>query len=264
MSDRTLNSGCRAGRWTPTATCSCSSATVSVWSRRRGPPASDRRSASASTPSRAVGRRARRVHPGVFATAGMHPHDASAIRRPRRRRDREAARDPAGGRRGGVRARLLPHALAPRRPGPGPAGRTSRWLARPTFRSSSTSETRGPRSFDCSMRVRRNGRAPLLHAATRRSARECVARGYWPGFAGNITYPKNAHFRRGGRGDRRRSHPRRDRQSVPRAAEDARTRQRTRERHATIGEIARVRGDDVDAIVEATAKNARAAFVGLP
>ncbi len=62
-------------------------------------------------------------------------------------------------------------------------------------------------------------------------ARECAARGYWVSFAGNVTYPKNEHFRQAAMALDARSHPRRDRQSVPRAADDARSRQRTGERH---------------------------------
>jgi TatD DNase family protein len=94
-------------------------------------------------------------------------------------------------------------------------------------------------------------------------AEECVARGYFLSFAGNLTYPKNEHLR----------------QAVAALPEDrilvetdspflAPQRLRGRDNAPAnvidvIEEIARMRGASVDAIREATAANARAAFPRL-
>ena len=60
-------------------------------------------------------------------------------------------------------------------------------------------------------------------------ARACTDRGWYLSFAGNVTYPKNAHLRDAGSRPAR-PDPRRDRQPVPRPAAAARARQRSRER----------------------------------
>jgi TatD DNase family protein len=94
-------------------------------------------------------------------------------------------------------------------------------------------------------------------------ARECAARGYWVSFAGNITYPKNEHFRLAAMAlDVDRILVETDSPFL--APQTMRGRDNEPANvMTTIAEIARVRDVDADTIVEATAKNARAAFVGL-
>ena len=80
---------------------------------------------------------------------------------------------------------------------------------------------------------------------------------------GNVTYPKNEHLRQAAEARRR---------SIASLVETdapflSPQKMRGRDNEpanvmTTIAEIARVRGDDVDEIVEATAKNARTAFPG--
>jgi TatD DNase family protein len=94
-------------------------------------------------------------------------------------------------------------------------------------------------------------------------ARECEARGYWISFAGNITYPKNEHLRQAARAVGL------DRVLVETDApflSPQKLRGRDNEPAnvvLTIEEVARVRGDDAATILAATAANARAAFPGL-
>ena len=94
-------------------------------------------------------------------------------------------------------------------------------------------------------------------------ARECAARGYWISFAGNVTYPKNEHLRQAAvavdldrivvETDSPFLSPQKLRGSNNEPANVM----------LTIAEIARVREDDVEKIVIATAENARSAFPGL-
>jgi TatD DNase family protein len=94
-------------------------------------------------------------------------------------------------------------------------------------------------------------------------ARECAARGYWVSFAGNITYPKNEPFRQAAKAlDIDRILVETDSPFL--APQKLRGRDNEPANVlATIAEIARVRGDDVADVIEATAKNARIAFTGL-
>ena len=111
------------------------------------------------------------------------------------------------------------HGLAGGRPGAGlPAAHGPR-AGRRASRSSSTSATHGPTSFESWTRVRRTRWCSTASAATPTIARECVARGYYLSFAGNMTYPKNAHLREAARRGAARPTARRDRQPVPLAAE---------------------------------------------
>jgi len=94
-------------------------------------------------------------------------------------------------------------------------------------------------------------------------ARECAARGYHLSFAGNVTYPKNAHLREAAAAvplDRLlvetdspflAPQPLRGRDNAPANV------------FAVIEEIARTRGEPTDVIREATSANARAAFPRL-
>ena len=94
-------------------------------------------------------------------------------------------------------------------------------------------------------------------------ATECAARGYWVSFAGNITYPKNERFRQAAAAlplDRILSET-----DAPFLAPQKRRGSDNEPANImlTIEEIARVREEGVDSIVAATAANARAAFPGL-
>ena len=141
-------------------------------------------------------------------------------------------KEPGGGRRGGVRAGLVPHAQRARR------------ADRDAARARPSSRTRSGKpmivhvrdAWDDALRVLDEGSAErvVIHCFTGDAdvARECARRGYWLSFAGNVTYPKNGAHARGGRGRAARSHPRRDRQPVPRAAAAARLRQCAAERPA--------------------------------
>ena len=94
-------------------------------------------------------------------------------------------------------------------------------------------------------------------------ARECAARGYWLSFAGNVTYPKNEHLRQAARAVAL------DRLLVETDAPFL-SPQKVRGQEnepanvvLTLEEVARVRGDDPATIAVATAANARTAFPGL-
>lgn len=94
-------------------------------------------------------------------------------------------------------------------------------------------------------------------------ARECAARGYWVSFAGNVTYPKNEHLRNAARAvdidrilvetDSPFLAPQKLRGLDNEPANVI----------LAIEEIARVRAEDVRSVSEATSRNASAAFPGL-
>jgi TatD DNase family protein len=199
---------------------------------------------------------------GVFATAGMHPHDASAF-------DAEA----------GARIEELLH--DPRVVGVGECGLDFFRMRSPRDAQVRTLEAHIALSNESGkplvvhvrdawpevLRVLGEGSAErvVIHcfSGDAEIARECAARGYWLSFAGNITYPKNEHLRQAV------ATVPLDRLLVetdspflapqPRRGSDNEPANVT----ITIDEIARVRGDAVDALVGATAANARAVFTGL-
>jgi TatD DNase family protein len=94
-------------------------------------------------------------------------------------------------------------------------------------------------------------------------AKECEARGYWMSFAGNVTYPKNEHLRQAAAGvgsDRLlvetdapylAPQPLRGRDNAPQNV------------LFTCDELAKVRDETIDVVVTATASNAMTAFPGL-
>jgi TatD DNase family protein len=94
-------------------------------------------------------------------------------------------------------------------------------------------------------------------------ARECAARGYWVSFAGNVTYPKNEHLRRAARAvDIDRILVETDSPFL------APQKFRGRDNEPAnvilaIEEIARVREEDVRTVSEATARSANTAFPGI-
>jgi TatD DNase family protein len=94
-------------------------------------------------------------------------------------------------------------------------------------------------------------------------ARECQARGYWVSFAGNVTYPKNEHLRQAVAAlDRDRILVETDSPFL--APQKLRgSDNEPANVMLTLEAIARVRDEDVDALVAATAQNARAAFPGV-
>jgi TatD DNase family protein len=199
---------------------------------------------------------------GVFATAGMHPHDASGF-------DKEA----------GARIEELLH--DPRVLAVGECGLDYFRMHSPkedqerAFRAqiALSNDTGKPLvvhvrdAWPDVLRVLDEGSAErvVIHCFSGDAdiSRECAARGYWVSFAGNITYPKNEHFRQAAKAlDVDRILVETDSPFL--APQTMRGRDNEPANvMTTIAEIARVRDVDVDTIVEATAKNARAAFVGL-
>jgi TatD DNase family protein len=199
---------------------------------------------------------------GVFATAGMHPHDAADF-------DAEA----------GARIEELLH--DPRVVGVGECGLDFFRMRSPKDDQVRTlqahialsNETGKPLvvhvrdAWPEVLRVLDEGSAErvVIHCFSGDAgiARECAARGYWLSFAGNVTYPKNEHLRQAAAAvpleqllvetDSPFLSPQ------PRRGTDNEPANMT----MTIEEIARVRDAAVDAIVDATTANARTAFTGL-
>jgi TatD DNase family protein len=200
--------------------------------------------------------------PGVFATAGMHPHDASGF-------DAAAA------------ARLEELLEDPRVIGVGECGLDYYRMHSPQedqVRALRThiawsNESGKPMvvhvrdAWHDVLRVLDEGSADhvVIHcfSGDEEIARECAARGYSLSFAGNVTYPANEHLRRAA------AVTPADRLLVetdsPFLAPQSK---RGEDNHPanvllTLAEIARVRGDDVEKLAALTAQNARRAFPGL-
>jgi TatD DNase family protein len=199
---------------------------------------------------------------GVFATAGMHPHDASTF-------DSEA----------GTRIEELLH--DPRVVGVGECGLDFFRMHSPKddqervfkVHIALSNETGKPLvvhvrdAWPDVLRVLDEGSAErvVIHCFSGDAAiaRECAARGYWISFAGNITYPKNEHFRQAAKSlDMDRILVETDSPFLAPQSQRGRDNEPANVM-ATIDEIARVRGVDVADVIGATATNARAAFVGL-
>ena len=199
---------------------------------------------------------------GVFATAGIHPHTASEL-------DAEA---------GNAVEDLLanPQVVA--------VGETGLDFHR--MRSSREDQERALRihvslareadkplvvhvreAWDAVMTILDEGRADrvVLHCFSGDAAigRECAARGWFLSFAGNVTYPKNAHMREAAAAVPL------DRLLVetdsPFLAPQSLRGRDNQPANVTlvIEEVARTRGEDVGAIRRATAENALVAFPGL-
>jgi len=94
-------------------------------------------------------------------------------------------------------------------------------------------------------------------------ARECARRGYWISFAGNVTYPKNAHMREAA------SVVDLDRILVETDSPFLAPQKLRGSDNApqnvllTLAALAEIRDEPIDLLVEATASNARNAFPGL-
>lgn len=199
---------------------------------------------------------------GVFATAGMHPHDANTFDSAAASRIEELVND-----------RLVV--------GVGECGLDYFRMHSPREDQLRTFKTHIALSngsgkplvvhvrdaWEDSLRVLDEGSAErvVIHcfSGDAEIARECQARGYWVSFAGNVTYPKNEHLRQAAAAlDRDRILVETDSPFLApqklRGSDNEPANVRL-----TIDELARVRGDDVDTLVVATAENARAAFTGI-
>ncbi len=199
---------------------------------------------------------------GVFATAGMHPHDASAFDGTASARIEELTHDP----------RVI---------GVGECGLDYFRMRSPKDDQIRTLRTHIALSNESGkpmvvhvrdawpdvLQVLDEGAAErvVIHCFSGDAAiaRECAERGYWISFAGNVTYPKNEHLRQAAAAV-----------SIDRLVVETDTPflspQKLRGSDnepanvmLTLDAIATTRGDDVDKLIAATTENAHAAFPGL-
>jgi TatD DNase family protein len=199
---------------------------------------------------------------GVFATAGMHPHDAELF-------------DDAAG------ARIEELLHDPRIVAVGECG-----LDFFRMRSSKEDQVRALKvhialsnesgkpmvvhvrdAWPEVLRVLDEGSAErvVIHCFSGDAtiARECAERGYWISFAGNVTYPKNEHLRQAARVvDIDRILVETDSPFLAPQTLRGADNEPANIAH-TVAEIARVRSEDARIVAEATSRNADAAFPGL-
>jgi TatD DNase family protein len=199
---------------------------------------------------------------GVFATAGMHPHDAKDLDGSAGARIEELLHDPrvvAVGECGLDFFRML-----------SPRQDQERALRTHVALSNETGKPLVVHVRDAWPEVLRlldetSAERVVIHcfSGDTEVARECAARGYYVSFAGNLTYPKSEHLRSAAMVvplDRLLV----ETDSPFLAPQKLRGRDNEPANVTyTIEEVARVRGDDERVITEATAANARAAFPGL-
>jgi TatD DNase family protein len=122
-------------------------------------------------------------------------------------------------------------------------------------------------AWDDALRVLAEGSAErvVIHCFTGDAdvARECERRGYWLSFAGNVTYPKNAHMREAA------ASVSLDRVLVETDSPFLAPQKLRGSDNApqnvllTLAELARVREEPLELLAEATATNAGTAFPGL-
>ena len=200
--------------------------------------------------------------PGVFATAGMHPHDAELFDAAAGARIEELLHDPrvvAVGECGLDFYRMR-----------SPAEDQVRALKVHIALSNETGKPMVVHVRDAwpdVLRVLDEGSAErvVIHCFSGDAtiARECAERGYWISFAGNVTYPKNEHLRQAARA-----------LDIDRLLVETdspflapQTLRGTENEPAnvlwTIAEVARVRDEEARTIAAATARNATDAFPGL-
>jgi TatD DNase family protein len=200
---------------------------------------------------------------GVFATAGMHPHDADGFDAEAGARIEELLHDPrvlAVGECGLDYFRMR-----------SPAKDQVRTLKVHIALSNESGKPLVVHVRDAwpdVLRVLDEGSAErvVIHCFSGDAAiaRECAERGYWISFAGNVTYPKNEHLRQAARSV-----------GVERLLVEtdspflAPQRLRGRDNEpanvaSVVEEVARVRDEDVADVAITTARNAREAFPGLP
>ena len=199
---------------------------------------------------------------GVFATAGMHPHDAELFDAAAGARIEELLHDPrvlAVGECGLDFYRMR-----------SPAEDQIRALK---VHIALSNETGKPmvvhvrEAWPDVLRVLDEGSAErvVIHCFSGEAtvARECAERGYWISFAGNVTYPRNEHLRRAARAvDIDRLLVETDSPFL--APQKLRgTENEPANVLLTIAEVARVRDEDVRSVAEATSRNAHHAFPGL-
>ena len=199
---------------------------------------------------------------GVFATAGMHPHDAEGF-------DAEAAR------------RIEELLADPRVIAVGECGLDFFRMRSPTQDQIRCLRTHIALSNEVGkpmvvhvreawpevLRVLDEGSAErvVIHCFSGdvQIARECAERGYWISFAGNVTYPKNEHLRQAAAAlpaDRILT----ETDSPFLSPQERRGSDNTPANIVlTIAELARARDESVETLASVTAINARAAFPGL-
>ena len=196
---------------------------------------------------------------GVFASAGVHPHSASEFDADAGGAIEELAHDPrvvAIGETGLDYYRLLSPAEDQHR-----VFRAHCSLARETGKPL---VVHARDAWEDVLRILEEERADrvVLHcfSGDAAAAREAAARGYWCSFAGNVTYPRNAHLREAA-------------VEVPSerllietdspflAPQSLRGRDNT---PASVGQVvealAEARGESVEEVARRTTENARAAF----
>jgi len=199
---------------------------------------------------------------GVFATAGVHPHDASTLDHDSGARIEEMLHSPlvvGVGETGLDHYRMRSPAEDQER-----AFRLHVDLAR---ESGKALVVHVREAWGDALRVLDEGSAErvVLHcfSGDAATARECAGRGYFLSFAGNVTYPRNEHLREAAAAAPR------DRLLVETDSPFLSPRSRRGRDNSpeyvleTIAEIARVRGETPEEVRSATAANARAAFPGL-
>ncbi|HEY7477793.1 MAG TPA: TatD family hydrolase [Actinomycetota bacterium] len=199
---------------------------------------------------------------GVFATAGVHPHDAASFDAAASSRVEELLHDP----------RVV---------GVGECGLDYFRMRSPVEDQLSTFAAHAALSRDSGkpmvvhvrdawpdvLRILEEQRAErvVIHCFSGDDtiAKECVERGYWISFAGNVTYPRNDHLRAAAAAvalDRVVVET--DSPFLAPQTLRGRENQPANVVH-TLAEVARVRGVAIDEVVRATSVNARAAFPGL-
>jgi TatD DNase family protein len=199
---------------------------------------------------------------GVFATAGMHPHDASGFDAAAASTLEELLHDPrvvGVGECGLDYFRML-----------SPADDQRRVFAAQIRLSTETDRPLVVHVRDAwedvlDILAAERAERVVIHCFSGDAAiaRECVARGYWLSFAGNVTYPKNEHLRQAALATPR------DRLLVetdsPYLAPQVLRGRDNVPQHVlfTLAELATLRGEDLEGLVAATAENARTAFPGL-
>jgi TatD DNase family protein len=199
---------------------------------------------------------------GVFATAGLHPHDASNLDEAAGARIEELLHDPrvvAVGECGLDFFRMR-----------SPVEDQLRALKVHIALSNESGKPMVVHVRDAWPEVLRaldegSAERVVLHCFSGDAdiARECARRGYWISFAGNVTYPKNEHLRvAAGAVDIDRVLVETDSPFLAPQALRGRENEPANVIRA-IEEIARVRDEPLATTAEATARNARAAFPGI-
>jgi TatD DNase family protein len=199
---------------------------------------------------------------GIFATAGMHPHDAQLFDAAAGARIEELLYDPrvvAVGECGLDFYRMR-----------SPAEDQVRALKAHIALSNESGKPMVVHVRDAwpdVLRVLDEGSAEhvVIHCFSGDAmiARECAERGYWISFAGNVTYPKNEHLRQAARAvDIDRLLVETDSPFLAPQTLRGRDNEPANVVFA-IAEVARVREQDPRIVAEATSRNAATAFPGL-